>query len=209
LPWLAFYAHGRKLGATYTTEQNDRLEALLDTADLGWWWPYTGVAILTDRPVALHRDPQGRLHHPSEAAVAYADGWAIHAWHGTRVPPGLILGEWSTENILREPNAEVRRCAIERMGWPEFIKTAGLKQIGRDQPDPGNPGHSLALYEVPEQIYDQPVRVLVCTNGTVERDGTRRSFGLTVPARCATPVEAAAWGYGLSINQYAQLARRT
>lgn len=58
-------------------------------------------------------------------------------------------------------------------------------------------------------MYPTSVRVLLCTNGTVERDGTRRRFGLTVPADCADPIEAAAWTYGLTPTQYGQAQRRS
>jgi Domain of unknown function (DUF6745) len=49
----------------------------------------------------------------------------------------------------------------------------------------------------------------MCTNGTAERDGTRRRYGLKVPAHISDPVEAAAWTAGLGKDQYAQMVRRT
>jgi hypothetical protein len=104
---------------------------------------------------------------------------------------------------MAQPNAEIRRCAIEKMGWDRFIAEAGLRQVGDTIPDPGNPGQSLALYDVPEQIYDTPIRVLLATNGTPEADGVRHRFGLTVPATVKTPLAAAAWTYGLSLSEYA------
>jgi hypothetical protein len=205
LPWLAFYAFGRQLGAKYDQQANDRLDAMLATGDLGWWWPYRGWAILTDRPTVLHRDAQNRLHHKTGPAISYADGWAVHAWHGTRVPADLIAGKWAPGDILKEANAEVRRCAIEHMGWDRFVGEANLSQVGAAVPDPGNPGHELALYDVPERIYEEPVRVLLCTNAPVERDGTRRRFGLTVPATIQDPLAAAAWTFDLEPGDYAQL----
>jgi len=120
----------------------------------------------------------------------------------------LIEEGWTTDRILKEENAEIRRCAIERTGWDRFIIEAKLAQVGKAQSDPGNPGQSITLWDVPETIYDDPVRVLLCTNGTVEPDGTRRRFGLTVPASCRTPLEAAAWGYGLTSKEYATAQRR-
>jgi hypothetical protein len=122
-----------------------------------------------------------------------------------RVPRDLIEGHWSTSDILRHDNAEVRRCAIERMGWDRFVAEAGLRQVGDTVPDPGNPGHYLQLFDVPEQVYDEPVRVLLCDNATPERDGTRRRFGLTVPADCPDPVAAAAWTFDLAADTYRQL----
>jgi hypothetical protein len=194
----------------------DRSRAYEDTAKAaGWWWPHKEFTMVCDRPAVLHVEqvgPRGwgshRLHCDDGPAIAWRDGYALYFWHGTPVPAGLIEGRWTTGDILREPNAEVRRCAIERMGWDQFIADAELAQVGQAVPDPGNPGHELALYEVPEQIYDEPVRVLLCTNGTVERDGTRRRFGLTVPGSIDSPLAAAAWGYGLNPSQYATAQRR-
>ena len=183
----------------------DRLNGLNQIAQsAGWWWPFRGAVVFTERPTQLHRDGQGRLHHETQAALLYPDGWGIWAWHGVRVPQALIETGWSTQDILTEPNAEIRRCAIERLGWDRFVSDAGLCQIGGDEPDPGNPGHYLSLYDVPEQIYNEPIRVLIATNGTVERDGTRRTFGLTVPADIADPLAAAAWTYALTASEYAQ-----
>ena len=62
---------------------------------------------------------------------------------------------------------------------------------------------------MPQQIYGVPVRVLLCTNGSPERDGTRHRFGLTVPASVDNAVSAAAWTYNLSAEEYAGMGRRT
>lgn len=177
-------------------------------ASANWWWAYRNFAVVVERPTAIHLDPQNRLHCEDGPAVAYPDGWAVYAWHGTRVPAELIRGEWTPQDIFREANAEIRRCAIEKMGWPEFIAAAKLKKVGRAQEDPGNPGHKLYLYDVPEQVFETAVRVLLCTNGTIERDGTRRQFGLTVPVDIKTPIEAAAWGYGLTVEEYKRMQVR-
>lgn len=51
-------------------------------------------------------------------------------------------------------------------------------------------------------LYDEPVRVLLCTNGSVERDGTRRKFGLTIPASIDDPIHAAAWTFDWPVAAY-------
>lgn len=173
------------------------------------------IAILTDRPTVMARDSQGRLHNPTGPAIEYADGFGVSAWHGTRVPADLITPGWDLPTALRHDNAEVRRCAIERIaglaGWAGIITAAGWEQVGKPHPDPGNPGQTLALYHVPADhyggLYPEPVRLLHCVNATVERDGTRHEFGLTVPAGIGDPVEAAAWTFGLTSDEYARVQR--
>ena len=204
--WLAYYTCALPLADLSSA----RLTALAEAQEqVGWWWPMQGAVVLTERPTQLHRDAQGRFHHETGPAVVWADGYTLHSWHGVTVPPDLIEEGWDTERILQEPNAEVRRCAIERRGWDWFVTAAGLSQVGVTVPDPGNPGQELALYDIPEQVYDEPVRVLLCTNGTVERDGERRRFGLTVPASIGDPVAAAGWTFNLTPSQYRRLERAT
>ena len=172
----------------------------------GWWWCFRDFAILTERPSVLHRDQLGRLHCETGPAIAYPDGWNFYVWHGHRVQPWVVL-EPTVERIAREANAEDRRCAIESMGWDRFIAAAELTPVDRCA-DPGNDGHELALYDVSEEIWGERVRVLLCTNGTIERDGVRRRFGLTVPDDTPTALHAAAWGYGISVREYAALEVR-
>jgi hypothetical protein len=169
-----------------------------------------GAVIMSGRPAALHRDANGNLHCESGPALAYPDGWGFHAWHGVRVPADLIDPGWDTGRILAERNAEIRRCAIERTGWDVFIAASGMKPAG-ECPDPGNDGQVITLYDLPEQLadlYDAPARILLCANGTVERDGTRRRFALPVPSHHKDPVEAAAELYGWPAEAYRKLARR-
>jgi hypothetical protein len=71
-------------------------------------------------------------------------------------------------------------------------------------PDPANPGFELKLYDLPERA-----RLLTVVNGSVERDGSRRRYGLRVPRWFRDPIAAAAWTYGLGPDHYAQLLRRT
>jgi hypothetical protein len=176
-----------------------------------------GAVIAGARPAVLHRDARGDLHNPVGMAVAYPDGWGFYAWHGRRVPRWVIVAP-STEAITTENNVEVRRCAIESLGWDRFIAEAGLVPVtaghGKDLtaarvPDPGNPGQHLVLYDVPERLWGSRIRLLMCTNGTPERDGSRRRYGLTVPAHISDPVEAAAWTAGLGKHEYAGMVRRT
>jgi hypothetical protein len=109
--------------------------------------------------------------------------------------------------ITREPSVEVRRAAIERLGWDAYIDQARLALVAA-RPDPGNPGGQLHLYDLPRP-WGPPDRVLLATNGSPEPDGQHRRYALNVPAAIDDPVAAAGWTYGLTADQYAQLARRT
>ncbi|MEV0997192.1 DUF6745 domain-containing protein [Nonomuraea sp. NPDC050202] len=209
VPWIAHYdALRRVAGVVFTAEQFRQWKLWATVASsCHWWWPAEHVCVVSERPVALHTEVSGddgqvRLHHADGPAVRYADGWSLHSWHGTRVPAWVIAGP-TVERIAAETNVEVRRCAIERLGWPEYVEQAGLRLVGT-APDPGNPGSELRLYDMRRET-----KVLVAVNGSVERDGRRRRYGLTVPGHLTDPLSAAGWTYGLSAEQYSRLLRRT
>ena len=210
-PWADAYWLTLREAACRVTGLDGPLVTLLRAvraATVTTWAPYTDAVIICERPTILHVDQQGRLHADDGPALHYADGWAIWSWHGTTVPADLITPGWDPHRILNEPNLEIRRAAIERLGWPDFTDQAGLTLVAT-APDPANPGCDLHLYDVPEQVYGAHVRVLVCDNATRERDGTRRTYGLTVPADIKDPVHAAAWTFNLPASTYRELARAT
>jgi hypothetical protein len=214
--WVAHYDAWRRLGlVTYHPDDDDQLDLWVAVArSAGWWWPGEGRCVMTGRPSAVRSEPlpgrwhgELRLHRPDGPAISYPDGFGLYALHGTPVPAWVLTGP-SAELISREPNVEVRRSAIERLGWEAYIERAGLTLVAR-RADPGNPGSDLCLYDLPGPAWGTSARVLVVVNGTPEPDGQRRRYGLSVPAGIDNPIAAAGWSYGLTADQYARLARRT
>ena len=181
-----------------------------EMTDTSWWWPLKKAVILSERPLTLSRDAQGRLHSTTSQAIGYGDGWGVWAVHGVRVPqwvveqPELI----TPEKILAEQNQEIRRVMVEQMpgGWPHFVDMAKLKLID-ECPDPGNPPYTVKLYSLPAALGSH--KLIIVNNATIERDGSRRSYGITVSTTCKTAMEAAGSTFGLSVDQYRQLSRAT
>ncbi|NNG97442.1 DUF6745 domain-containing protein [Gordonia araii] len=181
------------------------------TAAVGCWWPMDGAVVVVERPTVIRCDAMGCVHGEDGPALIFADGYAVYAWHGTAVPADMIHAEsWSVARILAERNLEVRRCAAEHMGWGEFLTRAGA-QLVAEAPDPGNAPHRLELYDLPDEIleaYPRDVRVCLCTNGSLERDGSARRYGIVVRADLDDPVEAIADSYGVSAEVYRGLQAR-
>ncbi|WP_242902784.1 DUF6745 domain-containing protein [Actinomadura terrae] len=207
--WTSYHDAVRRMtGGGFTPEQDMALNLWSDAIrSCGPWWPHEELCIVSERPVALHMEVSGntgevRPHSEDGPALRYADGWEMHFWHGTPVP-AWVVDDPSVERIEREPNVEVRRCAIEKLGWASYIDQAGLRLVA-SAPDPGNPGAELRLYDLRRET-----RVLLAVNGSVERDGRRRRYGLTVPGSLDDPIAAAAWTYGLPADAYSLLVRRT
>jgi hypothetical protein len=173
------------------------------------------VVVLAENPTTLTFDRMGRLHNETGPAAAWADGYgSCYAWHGIWVTEPAITRPVDLEVVVRERNVEVRRCLIERMGWDEFIRKAHLAPVGPALPDPGNAPYMLQLYDLgylfeSSNRLPDSARLLLCTNGSAERDGTRRRYGLFVPGRHTDPIAAAAELYGVSASTYRRMQIRT
>ncbi|XVQ11502.1 DUF6745 domain-containing protein [Spirillospora sp. CA-255316] len=180
---------------------------------VGWWWALNDVALLTPPPAEVHTDDSGRLHREDGPAVRYADGFAQHCWRGQLVPPDLIDPGWSAADIAHASDEELRqravrqlgsasyaatlaaenvvpdlrRCAVERLGWPRFAAEAPLARVAGPVPDPGDPGCELTLYDVPAVVFGRASRVVL------RAGGVRHGTVLPVPADATDPVAAAGW----------------
>ena len=97
---------------------------------------------------------------------------------------------------------------VEQMpdGWPAFVDAAKLKLLD-ECPDPGNAPHTVRLYALPPALGGH--KLIIVHNATIERNGTRRVYGITVSAGCKNALEAVASTFGLPAKEYAKLGRAT
>ena len=210
--WSAWQTFLRHVGVSLAAGLAARADALADTATTGgWWWAWQGLVIACERHDRLTRDNSGRLHNEQGPAAGWADGWEFWCWHGLRVPRWVVETP-TVEAIQAEPNTEIRRAAIESYGWDRWISHLGLTPIDVAA-DPGNPGHMLELFELPDdqQPFDVRVRLLLMHNASLDRDGSRRRFAETVPADMPDALSAAAWQWGddMTPDLYKTMQRAT
>jgi hypothetical protein len=179
------------LGVRYSPAASRYLDLWIDAIhSCGWWWPCQQACVVSERPAAVHLDDQERLHHPSEAALRYRDGFQLFFWHGTGVPR-----EWITHPLEVDPRTaidwpilEARQAVGEIIGWTRVIERLG-HTVDRD-PDPAI-GHLVEVIFTMERA-----RFLLV------RCGTGREFALRVPPNTMTARQANAWTYGLRPEDY-------
>jgi hypothetical protein len=167
-------------------------------AAAGWWWPFERVAVMCERPVSVLRDGTGRFHGADGPALAWPDGFAVHAWHGTPVAASLIarLADVCVEDIRDEPNTELRRILLEHYGFDRYLREVGAVRLHQDA------AGTLWRADVPG---DEPLVMVEVVNATPEPDGTRRVYWLRVPPGTRTAGEGVAWTFELSEEQYRPL----
>jgi hypothetical protein len=184
-----FFGHACGLG-------NGRLHGLKELAKAGgWWWPHRGAVVLCERPLRLERDEEGRLHNAAGPAVEYPDGWTIWAWHGVGVARQAIEHPESlrAREILAEPDVEVRRALIERLGTDRFLRDAGAYRVAEDETG--------ILWRL-DLADDEPLVCVEVRNATPAADATFDRYVLRVPPDVRSPREAVAWTFDVEAADY-------
>ncbi|MFD5081338.1 DUF6745 domain-containing protein [Kitasatospora sp. NPDC058201] len=187
---------GDPSGAADRDGAGGAIAALAEVAlGVGWWWPYEDVVLISERPVELHRDEAGRLDRADGPAVAYADGFALHAWRGMPVPAEFLagLGSVTVERIRTEENAELRRVLLEHYGYERYLADSGAEPLHRDGTG------VLWRIQLPD---DEPVVMVEVVNSTAEPDGTFRTYWLRVPPGTRTARAGVAWTFGVPEEEY-------
>lgn len=149
----------------------------------GWWWPYENVAVVCERPSALHRDEAGRLDRADGPALAYPDGFALYSWRGMPVPGEFLeeLAGLTPDRIRLEENAELRRVMLEHYGYDRYLAESGAVPLHRDETG--------VLWSIP-MPGDENVVMVEVVNSTPEPDGTSRTYWLRVPRPRPRPARA-------------------
>ncbi|WP_443063854.1 DUF6745 domain-containing protein [Streptomyces sp. NBC_00659] len=181
---------------TFDPDETSALAGIAAVArEAGWWWPYEKVAVISERPLSLHRDEAGRLDRGDGPALRYADGFELCAWRGMPVPRTFLdeLTALTPERIRDEENAELRRVMLEYYGYDRYLDESGAVPVHRDETG--------VLWRV-ELAGDEDVVMVEVVNSTPEPDGTNRTYWLRVPPTTRTAREGVAWTFGLAAEAY-------
>ena len=206
LYWIAYYRYAQEvLGVRYAAEAQAGLDLLEEIGHAcSWWYPREGLVIACDRPAVIQMEEHParpgtyRLHATDGPAVRWRDGWTLYAWHGVRVPAALIEtpSQITRADLLAEPNAEVRRALMERLGHDRFAALLDLVPVHEARW--GGQTYTLLRTREPDAVardHLQFVRVTCPSTGRV--------YHLCVPPTVRTAREAVAWTFGRAGDTYA------
>jgi hypothetical protein len=122
----------------------------------------------------------------------------LYNWHGVSIPKEWVTGQKPTASeALNWPNLEQRRAACEIVGWKNILAELNSKVIDADDdPEIG----TLLECEIPDSGKERFLQV---------KCGTGRDFCLHIPKDCNTALEAQAWCFQLSVNDFIRPEVRT
>lgn len=153
---------------------------------------HSEFCIVSDRPRILKVDEQNRPHCEDGPFCQWSDGFSLYSWHGTRVPKNWIekRKELDPSIALTHSNIEQRRAAAEIVGWKRVIEHVDAKVVNTDK----DPQIGILLEaNLPDAPKSKFLKVLC---------GTGREFVLPVPQDMKTALQANAWTYGLTEDDF-------
>ncbi len=199
LYWVAFYRFAEKIGVKYDAKQSATLDAWERYAEIcGPLYPYDGIAFASRRPDVLSFDEQRRLHAETGPAMRFPSGYALYAWHGTRIPAVWIdQPEALTPQIaLGQTDTALRVAATQIIGWQRMIDQLDAKVVNR-HPEGMAGGELLSVKKSKFNPDDKgEMRFL---RAACPRNGT---ICFRVPDGTKTAHEAQAWSVGLPPDIY-------
>lgn len=189
ISWISFYKYFNEVVGL----ELEKITGLLElTQHTGWYNAYEDVVVFQHRPEYIKMDDTNRLHCENGPAIRYRDGYSIYSWHGTRIPSEWIENKKSLtpEIALTWSNIEQRRCAAEILGWDNVIQQLNSVVIDEDgDPEIG----TLLEVDIPEIGREKFLRV---------KCGTGRMFCIPVPPDMKTAIEAQAWTWDLTVEDF-------
>lgn len=189
ISWISFYKYFIEVVGL----ELEKITGLLElTQHTGWYNAYEDVVVFQHRPEYIKMDDTNRLHCENGPAIRYRDGYSVYSWHGTRIPSEWIENKKSLtpEIALTWSNIEQRRCAAEILGWDNVIQQLNSVVIDEDgDPEIG----TLLEVDIPEIGREKFLRV---------KCGTGRMFCIPVPPDMKTAIEAQAWTWDLTVEDF-------
>ena len=83
----------------------------------GAWWPFQHAAIVTERPVEVHRTTKWLLERGDGPAIRYRDGWRVFAWDGYNMPEKWIMQpELIPQRQLKQAGKSFQAYVAARLG---------------------------------------------------------------------------------------------
>lgn len=148
----------------------------------GWLLHWTDDTLYWVAKPTVHTEllPRGghQLHNSTGPALE-SDVEDIYFWHGVLVPAHVVVNpaQITLEEIKSVKNAEVRRVFIERYGYEQYLRNAGLTLVDTCADD-----HQLIGLRTARLFHDDESQIVLLDvlNSTPESDGSHKRYILSV-----------------------------
>jgi hypothetical protein len=129
--YFSFYEFCEKgLGVSGYTP---KWRSYLNTVKFGIFFCFDDICIVSQKPISIAM-VNGLLHNPNGPSISYADGFEVYSLNGIKVTKELVMtpaSELSTDLVLKEKNAEIRREMVRKIGIERVIDKLGANVVDK------------------------------------------------------------------------------
>ncbi len=178
------------VNSTTTSPEHEQLCAVwipfVDAVEAGlfcYWVTPTKVIALTLPVMRIEDERLHELHADGQPAVQWSGWECYYFWHGTEIPQkyGAVLsGEWRSQWLLEEPNAELRRVLIQGIGYDRIVQELQAVEV--------DTWREYSLLKIQADIDIEPIHLLKMTCPS-----TNHIHVLRVPPNLTSAREAICW----------------
>lgn len=96
--------------------------------------PFKDIVFISDNPVELNLNSDGRLSHIDKPAMMYEDGYSLFYINGVKIDKKFIeipKEEIKSEDVLAIQNAEERMQVMKKVGLGRFFDSLEKKTIDK------------------------------------------------------------------------------
>jgi hypothetical protein len=204
----AYAEFGRDVAKVISDNLAQKYEPWETLAKLsGHRFMHSEFCIVSDFPIEMHVNANNQLHCENGPARKWADGFAIYAFNGVRVPAEWVENRTTIDPaiILKAENVEQRAAGAALIGWPRMLSVLKEKVID----DSGSPDIG-QLIELTLPGLPEPGRFLkaVCPRNGIICEGVPYVSDIdNLPIN--TALHAQAWRIGDPLSEYQHPPSRT
>jgi hypothetical protein len=129
--WIGFYDYFQSLNhfTKYDWSNFVKFKTLLQSG-IYELLTFENVCIVSLKP-KVKQDERNRLHCEDGPAVLFKDEFSMYFWHGIYIPEKWIMNKEpiTKEDIMKETNAEKRRCLMEILGNKRYAELLDIEVI--------------------------------------------------------------------------------
>lgn len=154
-------------------------------------WLFDDLVFCSERPTEIktERFQAGEpplLHNTNGPVMKFRDGAHTYAWRGQHIPAEWTDSNWFTPGRIHlEKNGSTFRQMLRIYGLNRYILDASDELKEDDCPRRIAKDEWGELWEIPHDTV--AIRAVVVENSTMNSDGTRSTYALTVPPGCESP----------------------
>lgn len=130
--WMGYYSYFHDVFG-FKAQDDDFFKLIQDIIiHTHWIIPLDTHCIISERPLFISLDAEGRLHADEKPAIKYKDDFSIWSLHGVRVSREIVetpADELDPELVIKEQNVEVRKAIVEKIGIENVISKLGAESI--------------------------------------------------------------------------------